>query len=182
MPPAFCYPPKPERGDAVAVLSPSGRAPAIFPRPVDLGLTRLREEFELRPVEYPTTRAAQATPEERAADVHAAFADQEIKAVFTTIGGEDELKVLPHLDPDLLASHPKPFFGYSDNNNLHLFMWNLGLVSYQGGAITVQFGRAARRLRVPRAHVHGRAAAAAAVRRGDLGASQGVVIRAAQRS
>jgi muramoyltetrapeptide carboxypeptidase LdcA involved in peptidoglycan recycling len=66
------------------------------------------------------------------------------QAVFTTIGGEDELKVLPHLDPDLLASHPKPFFGYSDNNNLHLFLWNLGLVSYQGGAIMVQFGRPAR--------------------------------------
>lgn len=114
MPPAFSYPPKPERGDAVAVLSPSGRAPAIFAGPVDLGLARLREEFGLRPVEYPTTRAAQASPEERAADVHAAFADQEIKAVFTTIGGGDELKVLPHLDawsferpndPEAKASH-----------------------------------------------------------------------------
>ncbi len=150
MPPAFSYPQKPERGDAVAVLSPSGRAPAIFPGPVDLGLTRLREEFGLRPVEYPTTRAAQASPAERAADVHAAFADPEIKAVFTTIGGEDELKVLPHLDPDLLASHPKPFFGYSDNNNLHLFLWNLGLVSYQGGALMVQFGRPARMHQVTR--------------------------------
>jgi hypothetical protein len=58
MPPAFSYPPKPEPGDAVAVLSPSGRAAAIFLAPVDLGLTRLREDFGLRPVEYPTTRAA----------------------------------------------------------------------------------------------------------------------------
>jgi muramoyltetrapeptide carboxypeptidase LdcA involved in peptidoglycan recycling len=49
--------------------------------------------------------------------------------------------VLPYLDRDLLASHPKPFFGYSDNNNLHLFLWNLGLVSYPGGAIMVQLGR-----------------------------------------
>jgi muramoyltetrapeptide carboxypeptidase LdcA involved in peptidoglycan recycling len=123
------------------VLSPSGRAAAIFPAPVDLGLTRLREDFGLRPVEYPTTRAAEASPGARAADVHAAFEDPEIKAVFTTIGGDDELKVLAHLDPGVLASHPKPFFGYSDNNNLNLFLWNLGLVSYQGGAIMVQFGR-----------------------------------------
>jgi muramoyltetrapeptide carboxypeptidase LdcA involved in peptidoglycan recycling len=51
--------------------------------------------------------------------------------------------VLRHLDAGLLAAHPKPFFGYSDNNNLNLFLWNLGLVSYQGGAIMVQFGRPA---------------------------------------
>jgi muramoyltetrapeptide carboxypeptidase LdcA involved in peptidoglycan recycling len=140
MPPEFSYPPKPQPGDAAAVLSPSGRAATIFPAPVDLGLTRMREDFGLRPVEYPTTRAMQASPEDRAADIHEAFADPEIKAVFTTIGGEDELKVLPHLDRDLLTSHRKPFFGYSDNNNLHLFLWNLGLVSYQGGAIMVQFG------------------------------------------
>ena len=37
--------------------------------------------------------------------------------------------------------NPKPFFGYSDNTNLHLFLWNLGMVSYQGGAVMVQFGR-----------------------------------------
>jgi muramoyltetrapeptide carboxypeptidase LdcA involved in peptidoglycan recycling len=141
MPPAFSYPPKAEPGDAAAVLSPSSRAAAIFPAPVDLGLARLRADFGLTPVEYPTTRAAEASPEERAADVHAAFMDPAIKAVFTTIGGEDELKVLRHLDAGLIAAHPKPFFGYSDNNNLNLFLWNLGLVSYQGGAIMVQFGR-----------------------------------------
>ena len=56
----FTYPPKPERGDAVAVLSLSWGGPAAFPLPFDLGLTRLRDEFGLRPAEYPTTRAAQA--------------------------------------------------------------------------------------------------------------------------
>ncbi|MGN6682014.1 MAG: S66 family peptidase [Streptosporangiaceae bacterium] len=154
MPPAFRYPPKPAPGDAVAVVSPSGRAAAVFPAPVDLGLVRLREDFGLTPVEYPTTRAADASPEQRAADVHAAFADPEIKAVFTTIGGDDELKVLAHLDPDLMTAHPKPFFGYSDNNNLNLFMWNLGLVSYQGGAIMVQFGRPGRMHPVTRESLH----------------------------
>ncbi len=65
-----------------------------------------------------------------------------IKAVITSIGGEDELKVLPRLDADLIADHPKPFFGYSDNTNLHLFLWELGLVSYHGGAVMVQLARA----------------------------------------
>jgi muramoyltetrapeptide carboxypeptidase LdcA involved in peptidoglycan recycling len=102
MPPEFVYPPKPSRGDRVAVISPSGRAASLFPRPFELGLTRLREEFGLVPVEYPTTLAAEASPAERANDVHAAFADPAIKAVIASIGGEDELKVLRHLDPDVL--------------------------------------------------------------------------------
>jgi muramoyltetrapeptide carboxypeptidase LdcA involved in peptidoglycan recycling len=140
MAPVFTYPDKPRRGDAVAVLSPSAGLPARFPLPYELGLKRLREEFGLRPVEYPTTRAPQASPAERAADIHAAFADPDIKAIIASIGGEDELKVLGHLDPDVLGAHPKPFFGYSDNTNLHLFLWNLGLVSYLGGSIMVQFG------------------------------------------
>lgn len=141
MAPRFTYPPKPERGDAVAVLSPSGRSASRFAAPFDLGLRRLRDEFGLVPVEYPTTRAAQAAPADRAKDIHAAFTDPDIKAVLTAIGGEDELTVLPHLDPALLAASPKPFFGYSDNTNLHLILWNLGLVSYHGSSVMVELGR-----------------------------------------
>ncbi len=137
----FRYPDKPSPGDAVAVVSASGPSAARFPAPFDLGLARLRDDFGLVPVEYPTTRAAQAAPADRAKDIHAAFADPGIKAVISAIGGDDELKVLAHLDADVLAANPKPFFGYSDNTNLHVFLWNLGLVSYHGGAVMVEFGR-----------------------------------------
>lgn len=141
MRPAFVYPNKPSRGDAVAVISPSGRSASRFPAAFELGMTRLREEFGLVPVEYATTRSAEASPTDRAREIHTAFADPDIKAIVAAIGGEDEVKVLRHLDRGLLASNPKPFFGYSDNTNLHLFLWNLGLVSYHGGAVMVEFGR-----------------------------------------
>jgi len=137
----FSYPDKPRRGDAVAVLSPSAGLPARFPRPYELGLTRLREEFGLQPVEYPTTRTAQASPAARAADIHAAFADPDIKAVIASIGGEDELKVLAHLDPDVLRANPKPFFGYSDNTNLLNWLWFHGVAGYHGGSTMVHLGR-----------------------------------------
>ncbi len=146
MAPAFTYPDKPSRGDAVAVLSPSAGLPARFPLPFELGLRRLREEFGLRPVEYPTTRAPRASPAERAADIHAAFADPEIKAIVASIGGEDELKVLAHLDPEVLTASPKPFFGYSDNTNLHLFPVEprVGLLSrrFDHGAVRLAGGDA----------------------------------------
>jgi len=64
----FAYPPKPERGDAVAVLSPSWGGPSCLPDAIRPRLDRLRDEFGLRPVEYLTTRAAQASPAERAGE------------------------------------------------------------------------------------------------------------------
>lgn len=138
---ALRYPPKPAPGDRVAVLSPSAGAPARFPAPYELGLGRLRRQFGVVPVEYPTTRAPQASPAERAADIHAAYLDPAIKAVIASIGGEDEIKVLRYLDPDILGAHLKPFFGYSDNTNLLHYLWGLGVVGYHGGAVMVQWGR-----------------------------------------
>lgn len=134
------YPTKPRPGDRVAVLSPGSALPEVFPHPFDLGLRRLRDDFGLEPVEYPTTRR-QGTPAERAADVMAAFADDGIAAVLTSIGGEDQVKVLHHLDPDVLAANPKPFFGLSDNTNLTNYLFNLGVVSYQGGTVMTMLGR-----------------------------------------
>ncbi|MFE5943708.1 S66 peptidase family protein [Streptomyces sp. NPDC056480] len=139
--PTPVHPPKPRPGDKVAVVSPSSGLPGLLPMPYELGLDRLRREFGLVPVEYPTTRAWGSTPRERAADLNAAFADPEIRAVIATIGGEDQITVLPHLDRELIRAHPKPFFGYSDNTNLLLFLRNLGVVSYHGGSVMVELGR-----------------------------------------
>ena len=136
------YPPKPRPGGKVAIVSPSRGLPELFPLPYELGLRRLREDFDLIPVEFPTTRVLGSTPAERAADLHAAFADPEIEAVICSIGGEDQITVLPHLDADLLRANPKPFFGYSDATSMLTYLHALGIVGYHGGAIMTQYGRA----------------------------------------
>jgi muramoyltetrapeptide carboxypeptidase LdcA involved in peptidoglycan recycling len=128
-------------GDRVAIVSPSSGLPEILPGPYELGLRRLREDFELDPVEYPTTRKLGSTPQARAADLHAAWSDPSIRAVFASIGGDDQLTVLKYLDPDVFRADPKPFFGYSDNTNLLNFLYSLGLPAYHGGSVMVQFGR-----------------------------------------
>lgn len=138
---AHAYPPKPRPGDRVAVISPSSGLPGLLPLPYELGLRRLREDFGLEVVEYPTTRRMGASARDRAADVHAAFADPSIKAVIASIGGDDQITVTPHLDDELLRANPKPFFGYSDNTNLLVRLWNLGLVGYHGGSAMVELGR-----------------------------------------
>lgn len=131
---------KPVAGDRVAVVSPSGGLPEVFPGPYELGLERIRA-FGLEPVEYPTTRKLRSTPEERAADLHAAWSDPTIRAVIATIGGDDQITVLKHLDPAVFRADPKPFFGYSDNTNLLNFLYSLGLPAFHGGSVMVQFGR-----------------------------------------
>lgn len=134
------YPPILTPGDRVAIVSPSGGLPQIFPAVFEQGLRRLREDFGLIPIEYPTTRVLRSSLADRAHDLHAAFADPEIKAVFCAIGGDDQIKLLRYLDAELLRAHPKRFYGYSDATNIELFLWNLGIVSFYGGAIMVQFG------------------------------------------
>jgi muramoyltetrapeptide carboxypeptidase LdcA involved in peptidoglycan recycling len=127
------------KGDQVAVISPSAGLPGLFPWVQDVGLTRVREIFGLHPVEYPTTRTMGASLADRARDVMAAFGDPDNKAVLTSIGGEDQIKLLKYLDPEILRRNPKPFFGFSDNTHLHHFLWSLGIASYYGGAILTQF-------------------------------------------
>jgi muramoyltetrapeptide carboxypeptidase LdcA involved in peptidoglycan recycling len=97
MRPHFAALPPVRPGDRVAVVSPSYAGPADFPVVHERGLARLRE-LGLEPVEYPTTRR-HSGPGERAADLMAAFGDPSVRAVLATIGGDDQLTVLPYLDP-----------------------------------------------------------------------------------
>ncbi|MEU3453919.1 S66 peptidase family protein [Micromonospora sp. NPDC006766] len=135
------YPPKPRPGDRVAVVSPSAGLPGLFPHVYELGLRRLREEFGLEPVEYPTTRQLGADPRDRARDLTAAFADPTITAVLATVGGDDLITVTPHLDDEVLRANPKPYYGYSDNTNILNHLYGLGMVSYHGGSVLVHLGR-----------------------------------------
>jgi muramoyltetrapeptide carboxypeptidase LdcA involved in peptidoglycan recycling len=128
-------------GDRVAVVSPSFAAPGPFPEVHEVAMSRLRTELGLEPVEYPATRKLGATPQARAADLMAAFADPGIKAVLATIGGDDQITVLPHLDPEVVRANPKAFLGYSDNTNLLNWLWYHGVAGYHGGSTMVHLGR-----------------------------------------
>ncbi|MGV2983242.1 S66 family peptidase [Microbacterium sp. AGC85] len=127
-------------GDRVAVLSPSFAAPAVAPALHEQALRRLTDLTGLIPVEYPTTRELGASPEARAADVNAAFADPGIRAILATIGGDDQIFVVPHLDAALAQADPKPFLGYSDNTNIHNWLWRHGVPSFYGGSTAVHLG------------------------------------------
>ncbi|MDA1317497.1 MAG: LD-carboxypeptidase [bacterium] len=128
-----------KKGDKVAVLSPSFAAPGRWPHVHELGLKRLREVFELEPVEFPTTRKIGATAEERAKDLIDSFENPEIKGVISSLGGNDQITYVKNLPKDPFIKNPKPFFGYSDNTHFENFLWLNGIPSYYGGSLFVEF-------------------------------------------
>ena len=134
-------PPKVRAGDQVAILSPSWAGPGAYPDVHEIGMKVLREQFELEPVEFPTTRMVNASAPARAADLMAAFADPSIRAVLASIGGSDQITVLPLLDPEVFVANPKAFFGYSDNTNLLNWLWYHGVAGYHGGSTLVHLAR-----------------------------------------
>ena len=140
MPHDLVRPPKARRGDRVAVLSPSFAAAGAFPAVHEQAMRRLAEVTGLAPVEFPATRKVGATPAERAADVNAAFADPGIRAILAVIGGDDQITIIPHLDAALARRDPKPFLGYSDNTNMHHWLWANGIASFYGGSSQVHLG------------------------------------------
>ena len=52
--------------------------------------------------------------ESRVSDLHEAFGDKKVNAVFSTIGGFNSNQLLPHLNYNLIKKNPKIFCGYSD--------------------------------------------------------------------
>ena len=134
------HPAKARPGDTVAIVSPSFAAPGEAPAVHEQAMCRLSELTGLVPVEYPTTRRLGASARDRAADLNAAFGDPEIRAVLATIGGEDQITVVPHLDADAVRADPKPFLGYSDNTNILSWLWTEGVAGFYGGSTQVHLG------------------------------------------
>jgi len=76
-----------------------------------------------------------AHPEDRAADLIAAFSDPEIDMIFCAIGGDDTYRLLPYLfDNDELkkALSEKIFLGFSDTTFNHFMLHKLGLKTFYG--------------------------------------------------
>ena len=128
-----------KKGDKVAILSPSFAAPGKWPHVYELGLKRLKEIFELEPVEFSTTKKIGASKEEKAKDLITAFENKEIKGVISSFGGDDQITYIKNLPKVPFINNPKPLFGYSDNTHFENFLWLNGIPSYYGGSLFVQF-------------------------------------------
>ncbi len=135
----FAKLPKLQPGDSVGIVSPSFVAPAVFPMEYDLGLSRLREQFGLNPIELPHVRDGNASKQDKMDDLIQAFTDPKIKAVITTIGGDHQAEYVHKLSAEPFRNNPKPFFGYSDNTHFSNFLFMNGIPSFYGGCIYTEY-------------------------------------------
>ncbi len=137
-------PAKLNKGDIVAIVSPSWGGPSVFPHIYENGL-KVLQEWGLKIKEFPTARMdaafTRANPQVRAKDINDAFADPEVKAVFALIGGDDSVRILPFLGKKVIAENPKILIGYSDTSTLHTFLNLQGLVTFYGPSIMAGFSQ-----------------------------------------
>jgi muramoyltetrapeptide carboxypeptidase len=69
----------------------------------------------------------------RVEDLHEAFKEKNVKAVFTVIGGFNSNQILKYIDYDLIKNNPKILCGYSDITALtNAITAKTGLVTYSG--------------------------------------------------
>ena len=71
--------------------------------------------------------------DERVADIHAMYADAEVRALWCIRGGYGTTRLLSILDYDFIRKHPKPIIGFSDITALMHAVWlRTGIVQYHG--------------------------------------------------
>ena len=119
------------QGDTVAVIAPAGPStpervalvPPLFAR---FGLhARLYPSCYARHPQHDFLAGDDTT---RLADLHAAFADTDIAAVFALRGGWGSARLLDRIDTALLRANPKLLIGFSDITALHALLAREGLI------------------------------------------------------
>lgn len=137
---------KPNRiypGGTIAAVTLSWGGPGTFPSRYEIGKKQLETEFGVHVVEMTNTlRDADwlyKHPQARADDLMRAFSDPTIKAIFSAIGGDDSIRILPYLDLDVIRSNPKIFMGFSDTTISHMACYKAGLTTFYGPSIMAGF-------------------------------------------
>jgi muramoyltetrapeptide carboxypeptidase LdcA involved in peptidoglycan recycling len=130
-------------GDRLAAVSLSWGGPGAFPDRYDAGKWQLEEEFGVEVVAMPHTldppTDVAAHPESRAEDLHRALADPSIAGIVSTIGGDDSIRLLSLIEPDLIRANPKVFLGFSDTTITQMAFLRAGVVSFYGPSLMTGF-------------------------------------------
>ena len=127
-------PPRIQVGDTIGLMIPSSAN--WNPDEIDIlleSLAALGLKGKLGRHVYDRYGYLAGRDEDRAADLNAMFLDPEVKAIHCIRGGWGAARILPLLDFDSIARHPKALIGYSDITALLLALHaKTGLVTFHG--------------------------------------------------
>ena len=122
-------------GDVVRVVAPSGPVP----REAFLaGVAVLRARYDVRYDDgvFARTGYLAGSDERRLAELGAALADPDARAIVMARGGYGLLRLLPFIDRQALQQRPLPIVGFSDGTALLALAASAGVASIHGPVVT----------------------------------------------
>lgn len=125
-------------GDEIRVIAPARSLKIIGQDSREIARKRFEEAglkvtFGRNTTDENCDLFASAAVEKRLEDLHEAFADKRVKAIFTVIGGANSNMLLPYIDYELIKQNPKVFCGFSDITALLNGIYaKTGMVTFRG--------------------------------------------------
>ena len=125
-----------KRGDTIGIIAPSDcivgekRKEVLRAREIVE-----RDGFKVKFAKnlFSNTNGYSATVHEKAEDLNAMFADDEVKMIWCAKGGENSNSLFEYIDYENIKKHPKIFCGYSDITSLsNMIHEKTGLVTFSG--------------------------------------------------
>ena len=123
-------------GDTIGVVAPS--SPIIGNNIEELNKAKEIVERSGFKVKYSknifsNTNGYSATAREKAEDINAMFADNEVKMIWCAKGGNNSNSTFEYLDSELIKKNPKIICGYSDITSItNMITEKTGLVTFSG--------------------------------------------------
>jgi len=129
-------PDKIKRGDEIRIIAPARSLSILSEENIEGAKNRLENEG------YKVTFSKHCKEKDlfmsssiksRVEDIHDAFRDDNVKALFSVIGGFNSNQILESLDYELIGSHPKILCGFSDITALaNAITAKTGMITYSG--------------------------------------------------
>lgn len=126
------------------MVSPSSPMAGLVPHRFAIGCESLEKmgfKIKIAKNALKVTDYTAGSAKERADDINEMFADMEVKAIMSTIGGFHSNQIINFLDYKMIELYPKIFIGFSDITVLHFALHTqCNMVTFYGPALLTQFG------------------------------------------
>jgi muramoyltetrapeptide carboxypeptidase len=134
---------KPKRlklGDTLGVIAPSSALPEHVVTKALANLEGLGFKLKLGKYIREKNGYLAGSDSQRVEDIHWAFSDNEVDAVWCLRGGYGATRILPNIDYNIIKKNPKIFIGYSDITAFHVAIYQkTGLVTFHGPVGTSEY-------------------------------------------